>query len=210
MGQQGGDLPRNSIGGLFDRLIGGGKVIGLPLLVLCAGTSGCFSGFGETTTLNSLHSLGIRKSLACAAPSPKATPVPRSKTSFKTSGWSASLSAAGRRTRVPAGAGDGGAPLRGTVKKIFCPLSAQSGLLGRPKFTKCPIYMARTSDPQICSLVLAPLGRRLGQITKLNGFHGRNHGPGNAVQNKPTEFRKAAQHYSMVGAVGIEPTTSPV
>lgn len=83
MGQQGGDLPRNSIGGLFDRLIGGGKVIGLPLLVLCAGTSGCFSGFGETTTLNSLHSLGIRKSLACAAPSPKATPVPRSKTSFR-------------------------------------------------------------------------------------------------------------------------------
>jgi hypothetical protein len=68
----------------------------------------------------------------------------------------------------------------------------------------------RTPDPQIRSLVLAPLGRRVGQITKLIGFHGRNHGPGNAVQNKPMEFRKAAQQYSMVGAVGIEPTTSPV
>ena len=75
-------------------------------------------------------------------------------------------------------------------------------------------FMARPKRFELLTpkfvLVLAPLGRRLGQITKLNGFHGRNHGPGNAVQNKPMEFRKADQHYSMVGAVGIEPTTSPV
>ena len=67
----------------------------------------------------------------------------------------------------------------------------------------------RAPTPQICSLVLPSVANFV-QITGLYGFHGRNHGPSNAAQSKPTEFRKAAQQYSSVGAVGIEPTTSPV
>ncbi len=71
--------------------------------------------------------------------------------------------------------------------------------------------MRATHEGALACCSLADLKRFAVDLARcINGFHGRNHGRETLITEMRDEFYESTQQVSLVGAVGIEPTTSPV